>query len=271
MGISLAAILTGCGSDSVKLSFRPPEGTKSTYSITVETDTSVKMSGGPLQHDRSKAVLIAHHTVLSGGSTADQKVARAVRVRVVVEEKGKSDRTFIVRFDRSAQLIGVESEAPSSTDERARTALGLPEIFPAALSAPPNKSMRSGARWSIDRAITLPGSADKTRLIGYGQLSELGIVDNQPVARVAATASLGIATIRPAISGLRTMGELRLKGSQRTVYRATHNLEDGSVRSASSTTQGIYQLVAFPPEGTDGSPATGEMEVVIRSHAQQLN
>lgn len=264
---------SGCGDDTVRLAFRPAVGTTSSYRITVTTRTTVRMAGESPRLDRAEAVLTTHHTILASDPKAGAKVASGVRVRVDVEERGSTDRTFIVRFDRSAQPVAVESdESDSATNagEGARTTLGLPEIFPAALSAPPDRALRTGDDWTIDRAITLPGSSKPTRLVGGGQLIELGIVDDEQVARVAAAATLHLETTRPATQGLTPVGEVRLEGTQRTNYRAAHDLDDGAVRTASSTTTGSYRLLAYPPKATGGTPATGTMEVSIRSNARRI-
>lgn len=269
--IGIHASLVGCASENVRLTFRPKAGTISTYRITVETETTVTMDNQTPRYDKTRAVLTTHHTVLpdSNKPGAPEVESGGVRVQVVVREKGQSDRTFVVRFDRSAQLVAVESEAASTTDGQTSTALGLPEIFPAALSAPPDRSLRSGERWNINRSINLPGSDKPTRLEGYGQLTELGVVDNESVARVAASASLRVATTRLGTSGITPVGELRLDGTQQTNYRATHDLDDGAVRMATSRTTGSYQLQAFPPGAIGGPPSSGTMKVTIRSQAEK--
>lgn len=262
--------LSGCGDDTVRLAFRPAVGTTSSYRITVTTRTTVRMAGESPRLDRAEAVLTTHHTILASDPKAGAKAASGVRVRVNVEERGSTDRTFIVRFDRSAQPFAIESDSATTGGEGTRTTLGLPEIFPAALSAPPDRALRTGDHWTIDRAITLPGASKPTRLFGGGQLIELGIVDDEQVARVAAAATLHLETTRPATQGLTPVGEVRLEGTQRTNYRAAHDLDDGAVRTASSTTTGSYRLLAYPPKATGGAPATGTMEVSIRSKARRI-
>lgn len=271
--VAVVASTSGCRSDTVRLDFRPTVGTTASYRITVETGTTVRMDGQSPRRDRTHAVLTTHHTILEDdpkGSGAGKEQTTGVRVRVRVEEADAADRTFIVRFDRSAQPVAIEPVSSEKEGDETRTALGLPEIFPAALSAPPDRALRSGDRWTIDRAITLADSTTPTRLVGDGQLVELGIVEGEQVARVAAIATLRLGTARPATRGLTPRGEVRLEGTQRTTYRATHDLDDGAVRTASSATTGSYRLLAYPPEPTDAGPATGTMEVRIRSNAQRI-
>ncbi|MGK2957694.1 MAG: hypothetical protein ACSLFB_04705 [Acidimicrobiales bacterium] len=269
------SLLSGCSENAVRLSYRPEVGTKSSYRITVQTETTVQMEGEEPHRESSEAVLTTHHTVLGPDATTthpttpDPTTPDGVQVQVVVEEKGQADRTFIVRFDRSGQPVTVESEASSATDSVASTTLGLPEIFPAALSAPPDRSLRSGDQWTIDRVITLPGSIKPAFLVGSGRLIEFGIVNNERIARVSAAATLQLQNTRPASQGLIPLGEVRLDGHQTTNYRATHNLDDGTIYSTSSTTTGSYKLLVFPPTTIGGNPATGTMKVIIRSDAQQ--
>lgn len=269
----VGASMSGCRSDTVRLTFRPAAGTTASYHITVETGTTVRMAGQSPRRDRTHAVLTTHHTILESDpkvSGTGEKPATGVRVRVRVEEAGAGDRTFIVRFDRSAQPVAIESVSADTSGDETLTTLGLPEIFPAALSAPPDRALRSGDRWTIDRAITLADSTTPTQLVGNGQLVELGIVEGERVARLAAIATLRLGTTRPAGQGLSPRGKVRLEGTQRTSYRATHDLDDGAVRTASSATTGSYRLLAYPPEGTGSGPATGTMEVSIRSNARRI-
>ncbi len=275
--IIICSLLSGCGENVVRLSYRPEVGTKASYRITVQTETTVDMEGEEPHRENSEAVLTTHHTVLGPNATTthpttpDPTTPDGVQVQVVVEEKGQADRTFIVRFDRSGQPVTVESETSSEADSVSSTRLGLPEIFPAALSAPPDRSLRSGDQWNIDRVITLPGSTKPARLVGSGRLIEFGIVNNKRVARVSAAATLQLQNTRPASQGLIPLGEVRLDGHQRTKYRATHNLDNGTIYSTSSTTTGSYKLIVFPPATIGGNPATGTMNVIIRSDSKRLS
>ena len=263
--------LSGCGDDTVRLTFRPTVGMTSTYRITVETDTTIQIGNDAPREGHDKVVLVTQHTILGPDTKAKEKSDENVRVKVVVKESEKADRTFIVRFDRSGHPVAVESEPPTTPDDSRTTSLGLPEIFPAAMGAPPNRLLRSGDTWDLRRSITLPGSANPAGINIKGRLVELGVVDNKDVARVSSTATLNLQTTRSAANGLLPAGKVQLDGRQTTNYEATHYLDNGSVRSAASTTIGDYQLLISPPQPVGGNPASGTMKVRIQSETKRID
>ncbi len=268
--------LSGCDEDTVRLTFRPTVGMTSTYRITVETDTTIQIGNEAPREGHDKVVLVTQHTILGPqplgpDAKAKEKSDENVRVKVVVKESEKADRTFIVRFDRSGHPVAVESESPTNPDASGTTSLGLPEIFPAAMGAPPNRLLRSGDTWDLRRSITLPGSAHPADINIKGRLVELGVVDTKDVARVSSTATLNLQTTRSAANGLLPAGKVQLDGTQTTYYEATHFLDNGSVRSAASTTIGDYQLLISPPKPVGGNPASGTMKVRIESETERID
>lgn len=249
--------LTGCREGTVRLTFRPKVGAVYRYQVEVRTTTEVSIGGATPERREEDVVLTAEHTVLRAGDDG-------VQVRVLLQEPGAPDRVFEVMFDRAAQLEEVQS-IEGLPDERLGT-LGIAEIFPAAAGAPPDRPLAPGATWDIDDAIQLPQTQPDTRLRGSGRLVELDDVGGKRVARLASAARLPLESALPSPNG-----SLRLKGEQSTDYAATHDLDDGSVRDATSSTIGRFDLELAPPIGQGDKPVEGSLVVEVDSHTRLLS
>ncbi|MDP8954831.1 MAG: hypothetical protein M3N37_07945 [Actinomycetota bacterium] len=249
-----AAGLTACRPGTVRLTFRPEVGATYRYEVEVRTTSEVDLGEAPPEVREEDVVLSAEHTVLRSGDDG-------VLVRVLLQEPGAEDRVFEVLFDRAAQLEAVQS-IDGVPDERLGT-LGISEIFPAAAGAPPDRPLAPGASWVIDDAIQLPGVGEATELSGSGRLVELGVVGDEAVARLSSAARLPLESVVPGPNGA-----LRLWGTQVTDYRATHDLDDGAVREAMSSTIGNFDLELGPPPGRAGTPVRGSLVVEVSSRTR---
>lgn len=256
LAVTLVATLSGCREGTVRLTFRPEVGATYRYELEVSTVSEVRIGPTGPERREEDVRLTAEHTVLRSG-------ADGVEVRVLLQEPGADDRVFEVVFDRAAQLEEVRS-IEGVPDERLGV-LGIAEIFPAAVGAPPDRPLAPGAGWVIDGAVQLPAGAPDTRLDGSGRLVELGVVDGRRVASLESAARLPLEAVVPSANG-----ELRLEGVQVTDYRATHDLDDGSVREASSTTLGRFDLEVAPPPGQQASPVPGFLIVEVTSRIRLL-
>jgi len=260
MGLALAMAATGlagCREGTVRLTFRPEAGTTYRYEVEVRTVSEVRMGSQAPEIREEDVVLTAEHTVLRAGDDG-------VEVRVLLQEPGGPERVFEVVFDRAAQLEEVQS-IEGVPDDRLGT-LGISEIFPAAAGAPPDRPLAPGASWIIDDAIQLPdGSAAATELTGSGRLVELAVVGGEEVARLASAARLPLESVQASPGG-----SLRLSGSQATEYTATHDLDDGAVREATSNTVGSFDLEIGPPAGVGTEPVSGTLRVEVSSHTRLI-
>ena len=256
LGVAVMVGLPGCEPDTVRLTYRPQVGDVVRYEVRVSAVTEARIGTAPLDRREETVLLTAEHTVVQAGSDG-------VRVQVVLTGDGEEDRRFVVVFDRSAQLQEVESI--EGLPEEALGTFGIAEIFPAAAGAPPDEALAPGERWVIDEAVLLPGATVPTALVGDGRLLELGVVDGEDVARIESHARLPLSAVRPS-----SRGELRLDGVQEGEYRATHDLDDGSVRTASSTTVGRYDIDVVPPPGSGARPVPGSLVVRVTSTTRRL-
>ena len=261
-------LLVGCRDDHVRVAFRPKVGDVFRYQVTVRSRSEVRLPGeAPVVHD-DKVVLQSQHTVLTAGR-------RGVRVQVVLADARGSVRTFVVRFDRAAQLESVESDDPVSLTQGEGAAgaasngagvFGISEIFPAAAGAPPERALGPGERWRIDDLISVPGSIGRAELTGEGRLESLGYVGDAAVARLATTIRIDLTSAQQTADGERVV----LDGVQTTKQRAAHDLDDGAVRASSSTTDGTFGLEIDPPADRVGDPVHGTLTVRVRSTTKRL-
>lgn len=260
MGLVLALAgsgLVGCREGAVRLTFRPEAGTTYRYEVEVRTVSEVRMGRQAPEIRKEDVVLTAEHTVLRAGEDG-------VEVRVRLQEPGGPVRIFEVVFDRAAQLEEVQS-IEGVPDDRLGT-LGISEIFPAAAGAPPDRPLAPGASWVIDDVIQLPdGTAAATELTGSGRLVELAVVAGEEVARLASAARLPLESVQASPDG-----SLRLSGAQVTEYAATHDLDDGAVREATSNTVGSFDLEISPPPGAGTNPVSGSLRVEVSSHTRLI-
>lgn len=249
------AVLGGCREDTVRLSFQPRPGDRYSYRVEVEAEAVAKVGDEAPRRTQSTNVFEAQQSVLDADPSG-------TRVEVRLSEQGAPPRTFVVRLDRAAQLAEVQSTEglPSS----ALGGLGLSEIFPAAAAAPPDRALEPGARWVIDEPVQL-ASPETTRLFGEGRLAKLGVIDDRDVATVESTYRLPVRR-----TAQERRSKLELSGAQDTNASTTYDLEDGSVVTVDARTNGSYEVMLLPPEGTPGTPIPGILTVTVRSMTRRV-
>ncbi len=260
VGLSATLLLSACRPDTVRLAFRPTPGQQYSYEVRVESLTVATLGDKAPRRTSSSFVLRADQEVVRTVGTTTE-----VRVRLTVVG-GSSEReatTLVVRLDRAAQLAEVERIEGLPTSVLGQ--LGLAEVFPAAAGAPPDRPLSPGDRWTIDEPLRLSGGED-TRLRGHGRLSQLDIVDGRKVATVESSYQLPVRRLAP-----EDPKEVVLNGSQSTSTRTTHDLDDGSIRSAHSRSRGEFQLALRPPKGQTGPTVRGSLVVEVRSTTTLLS
>lgn len=251
--LAIALVGAGCGDGDdgrVTIAFAPPEGTELRYVTEVEATTTTDLPCQPAETRTDRTRLDATQVVLRDDGPG-------VRVRVALTREGIGTRTFVMRFDRAAQLTAVEEV--EGIPAAALGDLGLSEIFPPAAGAPPEEPLAPGDRWVIDDEVLL-GDDDPTRLRGEGRLLELGVVDGHDTATVVSSTTLDVRTRNEATTGTRD-----LRGEQRSEVRAVYDLETGALRRAEADTTGTFDLVLGPPPGGEGDPCAGTLVVRLRS------
>jgi hypothetical protein len=269
--LALVALLgaggtTGCRDDTVRVSFRPDVGGVYRYEVSVRSHSEVRIPGEKPEVRDEQVVLQSEHTVLDAGPDG-------VRVRVILGDASGSVRTFVVVFDRAAQLESVEADDAAADETGAAgaadsaSAFGISEIFPAAAGAPPDHRLSPGERWVIDDLVEVPGAVGQAQLVGEGRLAELGIVDGEDVARLVTSTVLRLRSAQQDLGGETVL----LDGEQETEQRSAHDLVDGSVRSASSTTEGTFALEVRPPFGELRAPVRGTLSVRVTSKTVRLD
>jgi hypothetical protein len=252
LAVALVGVVGGsasCREDRVVLAFRPEPGATYEYRSDVLSSTVTALEGEPARPEHDRTTLTARQTVLDSADGI-------VRVEVVLERQGSGERTYVMRFDRGAQLTEVESVEGIPAD--ALGALGLSEIFPAAAGAPPDRPLAPGDRWDVDDTVDLAELTAPTQLAGNGRLVALGVVDGRRTATVETRFTLPLRTDT-------------LRGDQHTDVRAVYDLTDGSVRELRSVTSGEFRLSVAPPAGEPGEPLVGTLTLRIESFTTRLD
>lgn len=248
----VGGLAPGCGDGDgrVTIAFRPPAGTELAYVTEVESTTSTDL---PCQAPATRV----DRTRLDATQRVLAPDGPGVRVEVALSRPGIGTRTFVMRFDRAAQLTAVEEV--EGIPAAALGDLGLSEIFPAAAGAPPEEPLAPGDRWTIDDEVQL-GDGPPTRLRGEGRLVQLGVEDGHDTATVRSSTTLGVDTRAEATTGTRA-----LRGEQVSEVEAVYDLDTGAVRRAVAETVGRFELALGPPAGGSGEPCVGTLTVELRS------
>ena len=253
--VAIALVGSACDPDTVRVAFHPRPGARYSYKVDVRSVTTSRLGDAEPTRSVDAAVLRADHLVLSddGGR---------VRVRVQLRRPGTPTRTYVVRFSRRAQLEDVETVEglPASVLGR----LELPEVFPSAAGAPPDRPLAPGDRWHTTDRLQLPGGGNGT-VEGVGRLVELGVVGGRKVATIVSQTRLPLVT-ESQVRG----GTLSLDGVEISDVKARRALADGSVLTADSTTRGTFNMRLAPPSGSPGGPIPGTLTVEVRSKTRRL-
>ena len=174
--LSPVALASRCSSeDKVQVAFRPKVGDTFRYELKVRSVTETRLGTAAPERTVDEAVLEATDTVLEAGP-------EEVRVQVVLRRSGSPDRSFVVRFDRAAQLSGVETV--EGLPPGVLGPLAFPEFLPAAAAAPPNRMLSPG-REVEDRLPARPPGRGGGPLRGHRAAGEGGVV-GRPQGGVAA-------------------------------------------------------------------------------------
>jgi hypothetical protein len=233
------------------VAFRPRVGARYGYEVEVRTRSTLRVEGRPPVSQDVPTSLVVDQTVLSTDGSGSV-------VQVVLHTGGEEERTVLVRLDRAAQLVGLEPVP--GRDPAALADLGVAEVFPAALGAPPDRPLRPGERWQVDSPVTLPASTP-SRLVGDGRLTGLGVVSGAKAATLTTVSTLPVVRRTVSPSG----NEAVLEGTQRTTTTASHALSDGAIQAARSTTKASYALRLLPPSGLAGDPVRGTLDLEVTS------
>lgn len=251
-----AGALTACDKQTVHVGFRPEAGATYRYEIKVQSVTTTVLGDEAPERSVDEVTLESRDTVLSAAP-------EEVRVRVVLVRAGSPDRTFDVRFDRAAQLAGVD--LVDGLPPQVLGPVGLPAFMPAAATAPPDKPLSPGETWKIDAGsiVAGAGAGEGVRLQGTGRLVKLSTVDGRKVASIKAQTSVPLSSTTRIGNATVT-----ITGTERTESTASRALADGVVQQASSVTTGTYDLVLSAAGAS--VPVRGTMSVEIRAQTRRL-
>ena len=252
----VASAVAACAPGTVEIAFRPEEGAIYRYLIEVESTTTTRVEGEEDRRSANTFTLRATHEVQSTDSEGSE-------VRVTLRSGGGDARELLVHLDRAAQLtevVEVEGLPAAVLGE-----LGLSEIFPAAVGAPPEGPLRPGTTWEVDDPVQVTGSP-RAQLAGVGRLEALDVIDGNEVAVVRSSYRLPVSRTSEGSNSTQT-----LEGAQTTRSRTTYDLSDGSVVSAEAESVGRFLLELRPPGSDTGPGLAGSLELRVKSVTRRLD
>src|SRR5687768_9821753 len=93
--------LSACREGTVTIAYRPDTGARHRYEVDVRSEAVTRLAGQSAETTSQESRLEVDHRVLRSS-------APATAVEVRVDPSSGPTRTFVVRFDRGAQLFEVE-------------------------------------------------------------------------------------------------------------------------------------------------------------------
>ena len=250
-----SAVLAACAPGTVRVAFRPSVGARYGYQVEVRTRSTLKIDGKePESRDVTDSLQVDQRVL----STGDEGSV----VEVVLRTTPSDEKTVLVRLDRAAQLVGLEPATGKGAADLVD--LGVAEVFPSAVAAPPDRPLRPGERWQVDSPVSLPASTP-SRLVGEGRLTGLGVVAGRRSATVSTQSTLPVVRRTRSAEG----DEAVLEGAQRTTTTTSHTLVDGAIQAARSITRASYALRLLPPANVTSEPVRGRLELEISSKTQR--
>ncbi|MGI8685627.1 MAG: hypothetical protein ACR2MO_11185 [Acidimicrobiales bacterium] len=256
IGGSVVALLPGCSSGTVRISYRPAVGDVVVYRTSVQAVTVTQIGDAAARRRVTSSVLTARHRVLASGPDG-------ARVEVRLEQGEAPPATFVVRFDRVGQLVEVQRIEGLPADVLGD--LGLSQVLPAAAAAPPRRPLAPGETWKIDEPVEVAAGSPATRLTGTGRLVALAVADGRRVARVDSSYRLPVRQ-----TAADTEGRLALDGSLDTRARVSYDLDDHEVHGVRATSTGHYAVTLLPPAGVTGVAVPGTIDVEVSATSRRV-
>lgn len=252
IGIVLA--LSACEEHTVAVRFEPEVG--DVYRFRAEIETAVTRTlDGEQTEQVDDAVLEATETVRSVGDDE-------VLVQVALQRDDAAPRTVDVRLDRASRLTAIDLIEGVPAE-----ALGLDVAtdLPADITSPPTGPLEPGARWRIEREVTIGELPRPVTVTGTGRIDSLGVEDGHEVA--VAVVEL-VVPVRTMVDDAE--GRVRLVGTQHTRSETAYDLADGAMRRDRTVTDGDVIVIAEPPAGVEAAPIRGELQYRVETRTRRL-
>jgi hypothetical protein len=254
--------LVACRPATVRLAFAPRPGAVYHFAVHVQSTSTTRLSGQS-PHTRTDDVqLEAVDTVLTTTEAGS-------RLRVDVSRRATAVASYIVRLDKQASLVGIDTinGEPASQLSGDLGGLQLQYLLPAAVGAPANQSLQSGDRWRIEEPFAVPNVAP-TQLLERGRLDRFGVLHGR---RVAVTTTAGTLDLSP-VQQTSGSGQVGLRGREHTTTSVTRDVVDGSIERSSALTNGLFDIVLVSATGPTGGPlVTGQLSLEVRSTTSRLD
>lgn len=246
-------VATGCNtSERVDLGFRPSPGAVLRYETTVDATITTELAGPP--RTRRETIL------LEAEEQIRERTATSVAMTITIDRDTSEPRSFDVRLDRTAGVITVETVEGLPVE--ALGELGPSRLILVSAGLLPDRELRPGAEWGIERSLDLP-DADAL-LTGTGRLVRL------KERREGDLAEVEVVTVVPVRQTMElTEGTVTMDGNERTVATIDYRLDDGTVQAARSTTRSTFDLTVEGAARSPG-PVTGNLSATVESRTDRV-
>jgi hypothetical protein len=247
---SLPLLLIACKPDTIELGYRFPEGVRE-YRMEVAARALWDI-GGPGRGSYRWVADVSEEVTEDEGATA---VVEVTMSPVQVEEEelsspGTQERTFKLRIDRAGGVVAVLEVNGVDATQLSPEDVAFIGTFRPALPADP-VALRD--EWESEQRGD--GGTDSQQLPTTGRLESLYRDADGPVAEVTYSGSGPLEW-----EARLPLGSSRFTGSAGTAGSASFDIEDGVLRSASSSLDGEFQVRVIQASGA-GTPVTGTMQL----------
>ncbi len=250
--VSLLALsaLAACRPDTITLAYDFEEGAELTYQMTARAraswDIGREGSGG---YTMEIDVTEVFESVDEEGATVEVTMRPTEVVENGLPSPGPDDRTFRLRLDRAGAVVDV-----LEVDGIEASVLGPNEVAFIGTYRPPlpSEPVRMRDRWVATTDVS--SRAVDQRVETTGLLQALQVIDGRHVALIDYSGQGPLRwTTRLA------QGDAELSGSATTSGAAQFDLDAGSLRSATSSTTSLLDVLVLPETGE--APINGTVEL----------
>jgi hypothetical protein len=255
LGLALSLVLTACRPDAIELGYHFDPGTQIAYRMEADADASWDIGG----HGSGSYTVVFDVVETVRESSGGDVIVAVEMTPVNVEERGlpspgAEQRSFALRMGPGGEVKevlevdGVEANA-LDPDELVFIGTYRPPL--------PEQPVGLGDTWDSEQQVQLESVFQQ--VLTTGHLQRLDRDANGRVAEIDYNGQgpLIWTTTLP-------QGEADLTGSAQTKTHAVFDIDRGSLRDATSSMQGTFEVRIVP--GGDRPPIMGRLELALDLH-----
>lgn len=260
VGVSLLLVLVGCRPDEVNLSYRFDEGTTQTFRMTAHAEAEWDINGrGSGSYDVSFDVTETVESQDEEGSTVVVEMVPTGAEEDGLPSPGLERRSFSLRLGPNGEVLevlridGIEA-SDLDQDELAFIGTYRPPL--------PGGLVRLRDEWADAREIQLGSTLQE--IATTGRLESFSRSGSLRLARIGFTgrSPLGWETALP-------QGNAQLDGDATTNGTALLDIDSGSLKEATSSTTGDFEVRVLPGDGA--APIAGTLRLDLELTVERVS